>query len=165
MAFQRQILLKRYWTSATPGVEEVLDTMRRKVAPTKILRVLDANYNRAKEGLRVCEDAARFLLDDGTLSIGFKRVRHALALVMRTFGLKVIVASRDIEGDVGTGTISSERKRRGVEDVFYANSQRVKESLRVLEEFAKISSPMSSEKFKRLRYSVYALEKKVLGRL
>ena len=129
------------------------------------MRVLDANYNRAKEGLRVCEDAARFLLDDRILSAGFKRVRHALAEAMHPLGLKDIVTSRDIRRDVGKGTISSERRRKGIADVFYANAQRVKESLRVLEEFVKVLSPDASEKFKRLRYSVYELEKKVLGRL
>jgi thiamine-phosphate pyrophosphorylase len=139
--------------------------VRRKITPNKVLRVLDANYNRAKEGLRVCEDAARFLLDERVLSAGFKRVRHALADAMRPLGLKGIVTSRDIKRDVGKGTISSERKRKGIADVFYANAQRVKESLRVLEEFVKIVSPDTSEKFKRLRYSVYELEKKVLGRL
>jgi hypothetical protein len=139
--------------------------VRHKITPNKVLRVLDANYNRAKEGLRVCEDAARFLLDDRTLSAGFKRVRHALAEAMRPLGLNDIVTSRDIERDVGKGTIPSERKRKGVGDVFYANAQRVKESLRVLEEFGKVVSPVASEKFKLLRYSIYELEKKVLGRL
>jgi thiamine-phosphate pyrophosphorylase len=129
------------------------------------LRVLDANYNRAKEGLRVCEDAARFLLDDRVLSAGFKQARHSLAEAMRPLGPRDIVVSRDIMGDVGKGTISSERKRKGVEDVFYANAQRVKESLRVLEEFVKIMSPESSERFKKLRYFAYELEKKVLVRL
>jgi thiamine-phosphate pyrophosphorylase len=139
--------------------------VRREITPNKVLRVLDANYNRAKEGLRVCEDAARFLLDDRILSAGFKRVRHALASAMRPLGLKDIVTSRDIERDVGKATIPSERKRKGVADVFYANAQRVKESLRVLEEFGKVARPGASEKFKHLRYSVYELEKKVLGRL
>jgi len=46
---------------------------------------------------------------------------------------------------------------------FYANTQRVKESLRVLEEFAKLDSPVSAERFKTLRYKVYGLEKKLLN--
>jgi len=33
-----------------------------------VLRILDANFNRAREALRVVEDYARFVLDDGHLS-------------------------------------------------------------------------------------------------
>jgi hypothetical protein len=49
-------------------------------------------------------------------------------------------------------------------DVFYANSQRAKESLRVLEEFAKLRDRRLAEDLKKLRYQVYALEKNVIER-
>ncbi len=128
-------------------------------------RVIDANFNRAKEGLRVCEDTARFIIDDKALTVGYKDVRHQLTDAVEVLDLKGIVRSRDVAGDVGRPTSSSESIRGNVADIFYANTQRVKESLRVLEEFAKLISPAFAERFKVLRYKVYGLEKKVLERL
>ena len=39
---------------------------------------MDANANRAREALRVLEDAARFALDDADLSARLKAIRHGL---------------------------------------------------------------------------------------
>ena len=43
-----------------------------------IYRALDANLNRAVEGVRVVEDLVRFGHDDGTLAARFRAVRHDL---------------------------------------------------------------------------------------
>ena len=43
-----------------------------------ILRMIDANLNRTREGLRVMEDCARFGIDDAKLSERLKIARHAL---------------------------------------------------------------------------------------
>ena len=139
--------------------------MRKSVKAVNVDRVIDANFNRAKEGLRVCEDTARFIIDDKALTAGYKGVRHDLTGAADVFGLKGIVRSRDVTGDVGRPTTVLESKRGNVADIFYANTQRVKESLRVLEEFAKLTSPVLAERFKVLRYKVYGLEKKALERL
>jgi thiamine-phosphate pyrophosphorylase len=137
----------------------------RQVAPKELFRVADANYNRAKEGLRVCEDICRFVLDDKALTAGYKKIRHALAGAIAAFGLKEIVSARDILKDVGKKTIDEESKRFSVEDLLYANAQRVKESLRVLEEFAKLVDIKAAESLKRLRYKLYDLEKETFSRL
>src|SRR5436309_1133874 len=42
-------------------------------------RILDASANRAREGLRVVEDYARFALNDPGLTRRLKEVRHRLA--------------------------------------------------------------------------------------
>ena len=131
----------------------------------KIDRVIDANINRAKEGLRVCEDTARFILNDRVLTAGYKAVRHELTAVASYFNYEVIIKARDVGGDTGRPTTASESARGSVAGVFYANTQRVKESLRVLEEFAKISDGKLAESFKSLRYKVYGLEKKALARV
>ncbi len=128
-------------------------------------RIIDANFNRAKEGLRVCEDVSRFILDDQALTSSYKSVRHQLTDAAVLLGLKGMVSSRDVAGDVGRPTTLSESKRDNVEDIFYANTQRVKESLRVLEEFAKLKSAALAERFKLLRYKVYELEKKAFQQL
>ena len=46
---------------------------------TKLLRIIDANLNRAREALRVMEEYARFALEDAGLSSAIKETRHALA--------------------------------------------------------------------------------------
>ncbi len=130
----------------------------------KFLRIIDANFNRAKEGLRVCEDVCRFLLDEKVLTANCKNIRHELTTLMIPLGLKEIIAGRDIEGDVGTRSTRSESRREKPADIFYANCQRVKESLRVLEEFAKLNSIKTAAGIKNLRYQIYAIEKKVLTR-
>lgn len=132
-----------------------------KTSPPRYLRVIDANYNRAKEGLRVCEDVCRFWIDDGRLTKDFKEIRHALTDTVKVLGLGNLIAQRDIEHDVGRKTRFSENRRSGPGDIFYANAQRVKESLRVLEEFSKLRDIRTTSGLKALRYKLYAIEKKV----
>ena len=126
----------------------------------KLLRILDANFNRTMEGLRVSEDIARFILDDASLTKTLKEIRHEVLAATRTFKLSNLRIARDIEGDVGMTSIRSEFKRKKINDIFFANIQRAKESIRVLEEFGKLSAPSVAARFKALRYKLYALEKK-----
>lgn len=126
-----------------------------------LYRVMDANFNRAKEGLRVCEDICRFVYDQKQWTKDFKTIRHQLTASAVRLDSKRLVAARQVRGDVGRKTVNSELARRKIDDIFYANSQRVKESIRVLEEFAKLKHKGVAEDFKRLRYRMYALEKKI----
>lgn len=128
-----------------------------------LYRILDANFNRAKEGLRVCEDLCRYVWDQRTLTRAFKDLRHELTGIMAGLDIQKALEARHIQGDVGRATIVSESKRGDVSAVFGANSQRVKESLRVLEEVAKLLDARISSRLKVLRYKVYALEQKVVG--
>ena len=139
--------------------------MSRQVMSLQIQRVVDANYNRAKEGLRVCEDVCRFVRDDEKSTASFKKLRHDLTRAVQIFGFKDIVASRDIVRDVGRKTIAAESCRSSIADIFYANVQRVKESLRVLEEFAKLKDAAVASDLKKLRYTVYDIEKNALKRM
>jgi thiamine-phosphate pyrophosphorylase len=75
-----------------------------------------------------------------------------------------VISARDIGRDVGRGSTYTEFKRHGTVDIFFANSQRAKESIRVLEEFSKLRDKKLAEKLKKLRYKIYALEKKVVER-
>ena len=132
----------------------------RRITPKNLFRILDANFNRTKEALRVCEDIARFILDDAALTKNFKLIRHKMTRLVAAFATGPLIGSRDIEGDVGKKSITQELKRKKVSDIFYANIQRAKESVRVLEEFAKLYQAQTALKFKGLRYQLYALEKK-----
>ena len=135
-----------------------------KKSPDKALyRILDANFNRAKEGLRVCEDLCRYVWDQKTFTRTFKDIRHELTQIIAGLDIQKALEARHIQGDVGRDTTISESKRVDIKAVFWANSQRVKESLRVLEEVTKLMDAKISSKLKVLRYKVYALEQKVIG--
>jgi hypothetical protein len=133
----------------------------------KIFRVLDANLNRSKEALRVCEDIARFVLNQKKATASYRSIRHSIE-DLRIWLEKEqgqLIEARDIHCDVGKKNISTEFKRCHIRDIFYANSQRVKESLRVLEEFFKVTHVKAAEQCKRDRYSVYALEQSIIKKL
>ncbi|KPK97284.1 MAG: hypothetical protein AMJ95_09865 [Omnitrophica WOR_2 bacterium SM23_72] len=128
--------------------------------------MIDANFNRAKEGLRVCEEIVRFSLGNRSFTAGLKKVRHALDNALRQLpaGFRDLLSHRNTQRDVGSQLSAHELKRKDVRDIFYANLQRVKESMRVLEEFSKLLSRKCSLKFKKIRYDVYQIEKRISRR-
>ena len=127
-----------------------------------LYRIIDANFNRAKEGLRVCEDVARYVWNEQSLTRSIKDLRHDLTEVAFKLEILKILEGRDVLSDIGRPSIKSEFKRKDVISVFMANMQRVKESLRVLEEISKLLKPKVAEGFKGLRYKAYVLEKKAV---
>jgi thiamine-phosphate pyrophosphorylase len=124
-------------------------------------RIIDANINRAKEGLRVCEEITRFILNSAPLTMGFKAARHRVDGIVKGLPKAArFIRERDSCADVGRPSDKLEAGREGVRGVFYANIQRAKEAVRVLEEFSKLFSSAAAVAFKRLRYDIYELEKK-----
>lgn len=125
------------------------------------LRVIDANYNRAKEALRVAEDITRFYLADSRLTGRFKRIRHDLTKAL--LGFKVpyrrLVAARNSREDVGRKSLVKDKKRPGWKDLLLSNLKRGQEALRVLEEFSKMVEPRKAAAFQRIRFRLYELEK------
>ena len=130
-----------------------------KVTDQRVFRILDANVNRVKEGLRVCEDVCRFAADKRSLTRRLKQCRHDLTGAVSRLPQKALLSARDVPRDTGRKTAFQESKRRNMNDIFWANAQRVKESLRVLEELAKLFDGSLAERLKRLRYRFYSLEK------
>ncbi|MFN0117883.1 MAG: thiamine-phosphate pyrophosphorylase [Elusimicrobiota bacterium] len=128
----------------------------------KIARLLDANVNRACEGLRVVEDTARFQWNDKKLYAEFRACRHKLHdLTQRAY--KFFITARESNNDVGR--IIKEGKRTNMSSVMIANMKRAQEAARVLEEYGKIFSPQHAQNFKAVRYKLYSLEKKVFKKL
>jgi thiamine-phosphate pyrophosphorylase len=126
-------------------------------------RILDASANRAREGLRVVEDYARFALDDPGLTRRIKEVRHRLATAIQGLDLDTLIGSRDTRGDVGTHIMTpTERARENPRAVLIANFKRTAEALRTLEEYGKLIDVWLSGRFEVLRYDVYTLEKLTL---
>ena len=126
----------------------------------KIARLVDANLNRLKEGLRVCEDISRFILNEKRLTSSFKTLRHKITTLAIKLDKKIyLLKARNIKKDVGKKTSFRESRRKNIKHIFLANLARAKESLRVLEEISKLFSPGISENFKKVRFKIYDIEK------
>ncbi len=134
-----------------------------------IFRLMDANANRAREAMRVMEDAARFAYDDCVLALGLKALRHDFAGVIddleRSQGS--LALHRDTACDVGT-TLTTEREmqRADMGSVITAAGKRLTEAVRSLEEYAKVlhNAPGIAARFEALRYQAYGLEQALLLR-
>jgi thiamine-phosphate pyrophosphorylase len=120
-----------------------------------VYRILDANLDRAREGLRIIEEWCRFGLNNAQLAGDCKQLRQDLAQWHRDD----IRATRDTPNDPGTElTHPQEEQRSSVSQVLRANFCRVQEALRVLEEYGKIYFPEMGSACKQMRYRVYTLE-------
>ena len=130
-----------------------------------VLRLIDANANRAREGLRVVEDYARFVLNHEEMSRKIKFIRHELAEILRPT-LPEAILHRDAAGDVGTEIKTvAEGSRADVGDVVTAAGKRTGEALRGIEEFLKTISPVDGAKIERLRYRFYEIEREIAASL
>lgn len=125
-------------------------------------RAIDANGNRAVEGLRVLEDVARFRLDADDLARRLKDWRHQLRQAIPAR----VLASRDTAGDVGTRITAGDEMRRPDERALVrANAARVAEALRVIEEFAKLDDATLAATAEGIRYGLYDCEAALCARL
>ena len=125
----------------------------------RIAQLIDANLDRAREGLRVMEDWCRFGLKRNDLSIQIKDWRQLLGAHHHNIYRKARLTSED----PAMGVPHPLQKNRSTpEAIFIANSSRVQEALRVLEEFTRITDPTLSEAASRIRYETYEIEIKVL---
>lgn len=127
-----------------------------------ILRLLDANMNRAVEGIRILEETARMLLNDSRITGEIKEIRHSLVSIARTekmLGNRMLLA-RDSEHDVlRNGETDSERDRTDVLAIIRANAGRAQEAVRALEEYVKLVYPNLSVRYKLIRFRLYDAEK------
>jgi thiamine-phosphate pyrophosphorylase len=131
----------------------------------QVSRILDANFNRAREALRVIEDFARFIQDDPVGCELVKNLRHDLVACMRRLPSDRLLSARNTPGDVGTGIFTaSERCRLDARDVCTAAVKRLPEALRTLEEYGKVVDPQFAVAIEALRYRAYDLEQRMLLR-
>jgi len=121
------------------------------------LRALDANFNRAREALRVLEDVARFDLEDRELTSELKRLRHDLDALARPQALEFLSA-RAAASDVGRESDLPEPP-----DVVAANLKRAQEATRSLEEHARGRFPRICSGAHRVRFRLYDLESRLRG--
>jgi thiamine-phosphate pyrophosphorylase len=125
-------------------------------------RIIDANFNRAREAIRVIEDYCRFALNCGSLSGRAKELRHQLSSAIARLNAEQLLASRDTPGDVGIGqTTESALGRADLKDALTAACKRLPEALRVLTETIRPTDTAVAERIEQLRYAAYTLEKDI----
>ena len=122
------------------------------------IRIIDANLNRCREGLRVVEDFLRYVLNDGALYKKIRSIRHNADKILRN-SYSVLIKERDSIED--SGREMRENIKKDLPSIIAANFKRAQESLRVLEEYSKTEFAQSAPLFKKQRYAVYNLEKAV----
>jgi thiamine-phosphate pyrophosphorylase len=128
-----------------------------------VYRIIDANFNRAREALRVIEEFCRFTLNSSSFTERAKGLRHRLCILTGQIDKGKMIASRDTAGDVGVGlSVAGQMQRRDLQDVLTAGCKRLTEALRVLAETAATIDPALAGQIEQLRYEAYELEKDCL---
>ncbi|UCG59487.1 MAG: thiamine phosphate synthase [Phycisphaerales bacterium] len=126
-------------------------------------RIVDANFNRAREAIRVIEEYCRFGLDSAALSARARRLRHELTIAIGRLDAGRLICSRDTLGDVGVGrTVDKKLERNELRDCFAAACKRLTEALRALAEVTRTGSLSVAEAIEALRYDAYTLEKDIV---
>lgn len=128
-----------------------------------VYRIIDANFNRAREAIRVIEEFCRFALNSEPLTVRAKKIRHELSLAIAKLDADRLISSRDTLGDVGVGrTVDKQLVRGNLRDCFTAGCKRLTEALRVLAETAQMQDRSAAKTIENLRYAAYTLEKDIV---
>ena len=124
-----------------------------------VARMIDANLDRAREGLRVVEDWCRFGLDRLDLVKPLKHWRQQLGQHHQ----EIYKHARSTATDSAAGLAHpAQESRQHPSQVVAANCARVQEALRVLEEFGRAQNPDLATTAASIRYGLYDLEVSVL---
>ncbi|MFA6470963.1 MAG: thiamine phosphate synthase [Candidatus Latescibacterota bacterium] len=130
-----------------------------------ILRLLDANLNRAVEGIRILEETARMIMNNCQITAEIKELRHSLVAVSRQENMlnRNMLLARDSEHDIlRNGETDSERTRTDLDSIIRANAGRAQEAVRGLEEYVKLVYPTLSVQYKLIRFRLYDIEKTLI---
>lgn len=127
---------------------------------SSLLRILDANLNRAREALRVLEDAARFFFRDRATAFELKSMRHVLVRLARPYE-SLLLSARDARSDVGRE--SKQARYRSSDDVLRSNFRRFEEAARSIAEYARTVAPALAVPVTRLRFRSYELERNMVA--
>ena len=128
-----------------------------------IYRIIDANFNRSREALRIIEEFCRFALNSRLLSSRAKELRHQLCKSISELDSGKLISSRNTLSDVGVGqSVPSQNSRSDLKDCLTAGCKRLVEALRVLSECIQVHDKAIANQIEQLRYSAYTLEKDIL---
>jgi len=133
----------------------MLNSNSKEAEDLRIYQIIDANLDRAREGLRVLEDWARFGLGKKKYVEKIKNFRQILG----KNHLEVYKQSRNHIEDKCKGLTHREQiNRKTSEQIISSNSARVQEALRVIEEFARLQNHELSKIASEIRYEIYTIE-------
>ena len=122
---------------------------------SRMYQIIDANLDRAREGLRVLEDWARFGLGEND---SVKRIKNFRQILGKNH-LEIYKQSRNFIEDECKGLTHKEQSKRNAPDqIISSNAGRVQEALRVIEEFARLHNHELSKIASEIRYEIYTLE-------
>ncbi len=133
----------------------MLNSNTKDAEDSRIYQIIDANLDRAREGLRVLEDWARFVLGKEKYVEKIKNFRQILG----KNHLEVYKQSRNQIEDKCKGLTHKEQiNRKTSEQIISSNSARVQEALRVIEEFSRLQNHELSKIASEIRYEIYNIE-------
>lgn len=128
-----------------------------------VCRIIDANFNRAREAIRMVEEYCRFALNSTPLTARAKQLRHELSRAIGQIDAGKLISARDTLGDVGVGqAVENQFSRGNLKDSFTAGCKRLTEALRAIAEASRIENQPVAEQVEKLRYDAYSLEKDIV---
>jgi len=128
-----------------------------------VYRIIDANFNRAREAIRVIEDFCRFALNSSSLTERAKQLRHELSAAIDKLDAGRLISSRNTLGDVGISKkVDKQLQRTDLYNCFTAGCKRLTEALRTLSEMTQTLNPSVAGTIEKLRYTAYTLEKDII---
>lgn len=133
-----------------------------------MLRLLDANLDRIGEGLRVLGELARFVLEDAGLTARLKALRHEVVPTDPKLQARLLGARNAATDVAAFAEAGDEMQRRDLVHIARANARRIEESVRVLEEFAKLPDAppgLTPEALQRARFAMYDIERDLVSGL
>jgi thiamine-phosphate pyrophosphorylase len=129
----------------------------------QVYRILDANFNRLREALRVIEEYCRFIRENEDACVSLKGMRHLLTEMERAVGQDALLSGRDTANDCfASVSRPEEMNRENAGDILNANFKRAQEASRVIEEYSKIcGADQVSQKAKETRFALYSMQKSI----
>jgi thiamine-phosphate pyrophosphorylase len=126
----------------------------------KSLRIIDANFNRAREGLRVIEDIMRLYYENRQMVKAIKDFRQDFSeKIISQYGFYRLRKQRNADKDQGKDFDNT--GKCDIVTTLQKNLLRVGEALRVIEEFSKIKKPKTAGIVHSFRFRFYTIEKKI----
>ena len=128
-----------------------------------LYRIIDANFNRAREAARLIEEFCRFVLNSAPLTERAKQIRHDLSACLTQLDAGRLIAARDTAGDVAANRPIDQRlQRTNLNDSLTAACKRLPEAIRTLAEITQTLNPSLAQSIEELRYRAYSLEKDIV---
>ncbi|MFH0938548.1 MAG: thiamine phosphate synthase [Planctomycetota bacterium] len=128
------------------------------------LRLIDANANRAREGIRTAEDYIRFACGNNRWSTALKTIRGAINNLLKPhFSDEALIKSRHVIQDPlrpnkTADDVAQNGDHESAKKVAHRGLKRAQEAARVMEEYLRASYPATAREFANFRYKLYEAE-------